>query len=290
MPAGRPVYFGAGQRRRDPQLLGAGARRQDGHGAGPRAAPAAAGRPARRLPRPVRRVLRRAARAHGAACGGAGRRPTSTRWLAAQARPARAPVDAAAAQRGREAFLAQRCDACHTVRGVGAAGRPRPRPDARRQPPAPRRRHAAERAATRWRHWIAAHAGASSPARACRRTGDARRRDAATPSPPGWSNCNDQLRIRSRRARRRLPNSSLPRPRRRAARRSSAPGRRRRAGACSRRVNNTHIGVFYIATALLFFVLAGVLALMMRAQLAVPDNTLIERRTPTTSCSRCTAP
>ena len=40
-------------------------------------------------------------------------------------------------------------------------------------------------------------------------------------------------------------------------------------------VNNTHIGVFYIATALLFFVLAGVLALVMRAQLALPGNTLV---------------
>jgi len=40
-------------------------------------------------------------------------------------------------------------------------------------------------------------------------------------------------------------------------------------------VNNTHIGLFYIATALVFFVAAGVLALLMRAQLAVPGNTLL---------------
>ena len=40
-------------------------------------------------------------------------------------------------------------------------------------------------------------------------------------------------------------------------------------------VNNTHIGLYYIATALLFFVLAGVLALLMRAQLTLPDNTLL---------------
>ncbi|MGB6102323.1 MAG: cbb3-type cytochrome c oxidase subunit I [Pusillimonas sp.] len=40
-------------------------------------------------------------------------------------------------------------------------------------------------------------------------------------------------------------------------------------------VNNTHIGLLYIGTALLFFVLAGVLALLMRTQLAVPDNNLI---------------
>ena len=47
-PAGLP---GARQRRRDPQLLGAGAGRQDGHAARPHAAPAAAGRPARHLAR-----------------------------------------------------------------------------------------------------------------------------------------------------------------------------------------------------------------------------------------------
>lgn len=40
-------------------------------------------------------------------------------------------------------------------------------------------------------------------------------------------------------------------------------------------VNNTHVGAFYIATAMLFFVLAGVLALVMRTQLALPDNTLV---------------
>jgi len=44
-------------------------------------------------------------------------------------------------------------------------------------------------------------------------------------------------------------------------------------------VNNTNIGLLYIATALLFFVLAGILALLMRAQLAVPDNTLLDAST-----------
>jgi cytochrome c oxidase subunit I+III len=37
-------------------------------------------------------------------------------------------------------------------------------------------------------------------------------------------------------------------------------------------VNNTHVGVFYVGTALLFFVLAGILAMLMRTQLAVPQN------------------
>ena len=44
-------------------------------------------------------------------------------------------------------------------------------------------------------------------------------------------------------------------------------------------VNNSQIGLFYILTALVFFVLAGVLALMMRAQLAVPGNTLMAAST-----------
>jgi cytochrome c oxidase subunit I+III len=40
-------------------------------------------------------------------------------------------------------------------------------------------------------------------------------------------------------------------------------------------VNNSYIGVFYVAAAFLFFLLAGFLALLMRTQLAVPDNTLV---------------
>jgi cytochrome c oxidase subunit I+III len=40
-------------------------------------------------------------------------------------------------------------------------------------------------------------------------------------------------------------------------------------------INNTYIGLFYIGTAILFFVLAGILALLMRAQLAVPENNLV---------------
>lgn len=40
-------------------------------------------------------------------------------WLANQARPAATPTDAFIA-RGRQAFLDQRCGACHTIRGVSA--------------------------------------------------------------------------------------------------------------------------------------------------------------------------
>lgn len=43
-------------------------------------------------------------------------------WLAAQAQAAAAPSSARLAQ-GRDAFLARRCDACHTVRGIAEEGR-----------------------------------------------------------------------------------------------------------------------------------------------------------------------
>jgi cytochrome c oxidase subunit I+III len=39
-------------------------------------------------------------------------------------------------------------------------------------------------------------------------------------------------------------------------------------------VNNTKVGLLYIGTALLFFVLAGVLGLLIRLQLAVPENSM----------------
>ena len=40
-------------------------------------------------------------------------------------------------------------------------------------------------------------------------------------------------------------------------------------------VNNTYVGLFYIGTALLFLLLGGVLAVVMRTQLAVPENDLL---------------
>lgn len=40
-------------------------------------------------------------------------------------------------------------------------------------------------------------------------------------------------------------------------------------------INNSYIGVFYVGAAFLFFLLAGVLALLMRVQLAVPANDFI---------------
>jgi cytochrome c oxidase subunit I len=40
-------------------------------------------------------------------------------------------------------------------------------------------------------------------------------------------------------------------------------------------INNNHIGILYVGAAFLFFLLAGMLALVMRVQLAVPDNSLV---------------
>jgi cytochrome c oxidase subunit I+III len=40
-------------------------------------------------------------------------------------------------------------------------------------------------------------------------------------------------------------------------------------------VNNTVVGLLYVGTALLFFILAGILALIMRAQLALPESNLV---------------
>ena len=44
-------------------------------------------------------------------------------WLAAQARTVAAAPSSALLERGRQAFLTQRCNACHTVRGVAEEGR-----------------------------------------------------------------------------------------------------------------------------------------------------------------------
>ena len=44
-------------------------------------------------------------------------------WLAAQARPAAEPGNAPLLERGQQAFLTQRCNACHNVRGVAGEGR-----------------------------------------------------------------------------------------------------------------------------------------------------------------------
>lgn len=42
-------------------------------------------------------------------------------------------------------------------------------------------------------------------------------------------------------------------------------------------INNTRVGVWYVGTAFVFFLLAGILALLMRLQLAVPSNTFLSQ-------------
>ncbi|MBF0307119.1 MAG: cbb3-type cytochrome c oxidase subunit I [Alphaproteobacteria bacterium] len=44
-------------------------------------------------------------------------------------------------------------------------------------------------------------------------------------------------------------------------------------------VNNSYIGLFYLGAAMLFFVLAGILALLIRVQLAVPENDVLPQAT-----------
>jgi hypothetical protein len=44
-------------------------------------------------------------------------------------------------------------------------------------------------------------------------------------------------------------------------------------------VNNTIVGYFYIGAAFLFFLLAGILGLLLRTQLAVPSNTFLRPET-----------
>ena len=54
-------------------------------------------------------------------------------------------------------------------------------------------------------------------------------------------------------------------------------------------VNNTEVGLWYTVATFVFFLAAGVLALLMRYQLAVPNHDFLVRRRPTTRSSRCTA-
>ncbi len=49
------------------------------------------------------------------------------------------------------------------------------------------------------------------------------------------------------------------------------------------------IGILYIVSTLTFFVAAGILSMMIRAQLARPDNAADSPRISTTKSSRCTA-
>ena len=271
MPVGPADDARPDQRGRDPQLLGpALAGKVDMI---PVASTACAAAPtARASPRPVRRVLRRTACAHGAARGGRARAAFDA-WL-------RSAGPAGAAPRRRR-----------------ARARPRalPRTALRRLP------HGARRRATRRLGPDLTHVGSrlslgagtsansAGPRRVDRRAQQIKpgarmpsSRGSMPPtlprSPPGSSSCGERP----------TPANRLPRPagELRALKRAwRTPTGWRTLSA----VNNTLIGAVYIATAMLFFVLAGVLALLMRAQLAVPDNDAASAPTPTTSSSPCTA-
>ena len=91
-----------------------------------------AGRPPGHLSRRLRRVLRHLARADGVRRHRARTRRRSTTGSPREAAPSPG-VDAP----GREAFLAEGCGACHTVRGTEARRPRRPRPHPSRQPRRP---------------------------------------------------------------------------------------------------------------------------------------------------------
>ena len=54
-------------------------------------------------------------------------------------------------------------------------------------------------------------------------------------------------------------------------------------------VDHKRLGLMYIASGLVFFVVAGLEATLMRLQLAVPNNHVRARRRSSTACSPCTA-
>ena len=208
--------------------------------------------------------------------------------LAARARPRpRAePTDAGRSARDAAAFMRERLRDCHAIRGTDARGIVGPDLTHVGEPPL-------LAAGTLDNHvgtlagWIADpqhdQAGQSHAA-----DHDARRRGAARGRGLSREPEVNAAPNRGTRGQPPLPNP-LPRPAgelERARARLDAAARLARP----RRPSTTPISASCTsATALLFLVLAGVLALVMRTQLAVPGNDLVSPR-PTTSSSRCTAP
>ena len=154
LPVGERIDRAADERQRHPLVLDSVARRQDRHDSRPHDASLARADAHRHLSRRLRRVLRHLARADGVS----GRRARAERpstLAGREQRGRRASPSTAEAGRGRDAVPGNGCGACHTVRGTGAAGVDRTRPDPRRQPAQPRGRHAAERRTDASRRWIA---------------------------------------------------------------------------------------------------------------------------------------
>ena len=117
IPVGVPVQINLTSARRHPLVLGAQARRQDGHDPVAHQRHLARGRQGRRLSRPVQRVLRAAARQHGVqrarAVAGRFRRVVG---------PASCSRRAVRRTMPRLRTFMVRCAACHTIRGTPAGG------------------------------------------------------------------------------------------------------------------------------------------------------------------------
>src|SRR5688572_13671682 len=145
-------------------------------------------------------------------------------------------------------------------RGAGPAGSG---PHARRQPEITGRRHARQPRRHDGR-LDRRHAGPQ-----------ARQPDAVVQLPHGTGTA--RARCLARKPRMKLPNA-LPRPAGELEA-LSAVWQQPRGIRILTAVNNTYIGLFYVGAALLFLVLAGILALLMRAQLALPGNDFIDHDT-----------
>ena len=197
------------------------------------------------------------------------------RWLDGHAPAGAAAADERSQRRGRDVFMASRCAGCHTIRGTAAHGQVAPGPDAPRDAQHARRRHAAE------------HAG--PPARLGARSAgqQARQPDAAQPAAgrrsAGAARLSGDAAMTPRRSSCRTPDEDLamlertwadPRGLRRLVSRTSITSRSARR---------------YLVTAFAFFLLGGVLAALMRLQLARPDNTLHRAGPRTTRSSPRTA-
>ena len=196
-------------------------------------------------------------------------------WLRAPGAPGAGAATTQARQRGLALFRRAALRRLpRDPRRRPATARLRPGPHARRQPAASSAPARCANDRPRFARLDRRRRSSSSPARACRRTTlDGVDRGGACAH---LGRCLTRAACGDAASSGRAAEPAAA-PGRRAARRSSAPGSRRAGWRLLSAVNNTHIGLFYIATALLFFVLAGVLALLMRAQLAVPDNTLRRR-------------
>src|SRR5581483_11153839 len=258
-PGRRPGAAQADVARRHPQLLGPEPAREDRPHPRSRDDDVDPGRPARRPPRALRRVLRRAARAHGLRRGRRAARPVR-RLARARARAGPGARDRRAGARARRVPPRALRDVPRRPRNAGR-GDGRAGPDARREPPDARRRHAPERARRARRlapRPAAREAGEPHAAeRALRRRADAAPRVAREP------------RMSAHPAPAPVPRATLHEELDRAWR---SP---RGFVGWVTTVDHKKIATRYIVTTFAFFLLGGLLALVMRLQLARPESGLV---------------